>query len=29
MIKVLYADDERGMLELGKEFLEMSGRLNV
>ncbi len=29
MLDVLYADDERGMLELGKEFLEMSGRLKV
>jgi PAS domain S-box-containing protein len=29
MLNVLYADDERGMLELGKEFLEMSGRLRV
>jgi CheY-like chemotaxis protein len=29
MLNVLYADDERGMLELGKEFLEMSGRLKV
>ena len=29
MMNVLYADDERGMLEVGKEFLEMSGNLNV
>jgi DNA-binding response OmpR family regulator len=29
MMNVLYADDERGMLEVGKEFLEMSGKLNV
>ena len=29
MLDVLYADDERGMLEVGKEFLEMSGRLKV
>lgn len=29
MIKVLYTDDEGGMLEVGKEFLEMSGALRV
>ena len=29
MMDVLYADDERGLLEVGKEFLEMSGRLRV
>ena len=29
MMNVLYADDERGMLDVGKEFLEMSGKLNV
>jgi PAS domain S-box-containing protein len=29
MMNVLYADDERGMLEVGKEFLEMSGKLIV
>jgi DNA-binding NarL/FixJ family response regulator len=29
MMNVLYVDDERIMLELGKEFLEMSGKLKV
>ena len=29
MLKVLYVDDERGMLEIGKECLEMSGKLSV
>ncbi len=29
MMNVLYTDDERGMLEIGKIFLEMSGRLKV
>jgi PAS domain S-box-containing protein len=29
MMNVLYADDETGMLDVGKEFLEMSGKLKV
>jgi CheY-like chemotaxis protein len=29
MINVLYADDERGLLEVCKEFLELSGSINV
>jgi PAS domain S-box-containing protein len=29
MMNILYADDERGMLDVGKEFLEMSGMLRV
>jgi len=29
MIKVLYVDDEEGLLEIGKTFLEMSAQLHV
>jgi CheY-like chemotaxis protein len=29
MISVLYVDDEEGLLELGKRFLEISGQFRV